>query len=381
MAKRKKKPHQPSEPLASEAASPPSSGLSKTQKRKLQKKRAQQTAAAARAAAAAEKQQQQQQQKAAAAAAAAAAPSSILSVVHEDDHVVAINKPAGLLAHPSPGYWDHGTVVHALESRERVQGYSPIGSHMLEARQSYTGEADSFIPRAIVHRLDKGTTGLMLIAKTEPAEAHLAEHFKRRTAPKTYIALLRGKPRADAVDGVSHGDPAARDRGATAAAALHVNASIGRDPERPGKMRVAEDGKAARSVVRMHGWREGISLVSVDIYSGRQHQIRVHCAHLSAPILDDDAYGSAIPQDLRARLGLAPMRGRGRPRPLLHAWAMQVTWPPPGGSHVTAHTGTGAPPGNLHLSAPLPADMRAIVRQLWPDLADAEPGEWPVIAS
>ena len=153
-------------------------------KRKLQKRRAklqqrqqwqqEHPPVAADEKPAAEKKRAAKKAKAAVLAAAGSASTqtlaAALAVIHEDEHLIAINKPAGLLCHPSPGFWEHGTVVHALGARERTPGYSELGAHMLEARRSYTGEADSFIPRAIVHRLDRHTTGVMLVAKTELAE-------------------------------------------------------------------------------------------------------------------------------------------------------------------------------------------------------------------
>ena len=146
---------------SSSADHAPLDNLTKTQKRKLQKKRHKQLAAAVNA----EQRQKNKKQQA-----VTSNPTTSLGVVYEDQHMIAINKPAGLLAHGSHAAMERGTVVHALSARARVAGYSPIGAHMLEARQSQTGEADSFIPRAIVHRLDRGTTGLMLIAKSELAE-------------------------------------------------------------------------------------------------------------------------------------------------------------------------------------------------------------------
>lgn len=325
--------------------------ISKAQKRNAQKRRAaqkrrderQDDAATSKKQPKKQPKQPKQQQ---------AGPSA-LPVVHEDEHVVAINKPAGLLCHPSPGYWEHGTVVHELAARQRLPGFSPIPPEMLGERQSHTGEADSVIPRAIVHRLDRGTTGLMLIAKTTLAEAHLTQQFKGRTTRKKYVALLHGRLRDT---GAGRSMP--RQPGE-----IFVDAPIGRDPARPGKMRVDGDGsKAAQSVVHVHAYcaSSRVALVSVDLLTGRQHQIRVHCAHLGAAVANDEAYGTDVAsfRQLAAPLGPLP-----RARPLLHAWSMAVPHP------VSAL-------GTLEVHAPLPADMQRIVAQLWPQLS-TDPSAWP----
>jgi 23S rRNA pseudouridine1911/1915/1917 synthase len=346
-------------PVATPAPSPPppavsSEGivLSKTQKRKLQKRRA------------AERQRQ------AAAATRGPPPSSArtkespasaasLGVVHEDEHLIAINKPVGLLCHPSPGFWDHGTVVHALAARERTAGYSEIGVHMLEARRSHTGEADSFIPRAIVHRLDRGTSGLMLIAKSELAEERLTEQFKRRGTSKTYVALLCGAPRHTAAPACS------RIQLLDGGASFRVDAPIEADPSRPGKMIVGPRGKEAASIVHVHAHSmrgpQELCLVSVELLTGRQHQIRVHCAQcLGAPLANDSAYNGAR------------LAGVAKNRPLLHAWAMNVPHP--------AARGADAPPP-LDVRAPLPGDMLALIAQHFPELVAADPSSWPRLNS
>ena len=145
-----------------ETALPPAEALSKAAKRRAQKKRAQQQKAQAPPP---PKQPKQPKQRSAAPSQRAALP-----VVYEDAYMLAINKPAGMVCHPCPGFWDRGTVVHALEGRERLPGYTPLDSEMLSARLGPTSECDSFIPRAIVHRLDRGTTGLLVVAKTAEAE-------------------------------------------------------------------------------------------------------------------------------------------------------------------------------------------------------------------
>lgn len=103
-----------------------------------------------------------------------------LMVLHEDPDVLAVNKPPGMVCHPCPGFLNGGTVIHALEKRQRIPGFSPLQPEMLEPRVEPTGEDDSFIPRAVVHRLDRGTTGVLLLAKTAVAEVGSSTQYPRR---------------------------------------------------------------------------------------------------------------------------------------------------------------------------------------------------------
>lgn len=280
------------------------------------------------------------------------APGSI-ERVFEDADVLAIDKPAGMLSHPSPGFWTHGTVAHAL-ALPPLAGRIPKA--MLEERKASSGEKDSVIPRAVVHRLDRGTTGLMLLAKTPRAEAHLAAQFRARGAKKRYVALLHNLPRLRATAAAGGGAPAAH--------RLYVDAPIGRDAQRPGAMCVLPlpEGKSAVSVFHVHAHcaQRALSLVSVELHTGRQHQIRVHAARvLGAPVANDETYGERpAVERLRCEFG-----NLGRGRPLLHSWALDVPHPNP------------AATGGLSLRCPLPADMLQIIQRAWPHLSP-EPSEW-----
>ena len=267
---------------------------------------------------------------------------------------------------------------------------------MLEARQSHTGEADSFIPRAIVHRLDRGTTGLMLIAKSEVAEQQLTEHFKQRTTVKRYVALLSGWPNASApgaaaIDDEDGSASSGGGLGGGGGMRIHIDVPIDRDPNRPGKMRAVVPnggqglslsrgggGKAARSILYIHAHSAelNVTLCSVDLLTGRQHQIRVHCAHLGAPLINDDAYGSAtgVGAGRSGSASLCEQLGPfARGRPLLHAWSMEVERP---------QATTPTPRPTLTLRAPLPPDMHAVIAKLWPDLAQTVgPSEWPLLSA
>eukprot|EP00965_Chrysotila_dentata_P022451 743286-Pleurochrysis_carterae.AAC.4 len=220
-------------------------------------------------------------------------------------------------------------------------------------RLSYTGEADSAIPRAIVHRLDRGTTGVLLIAKTARAEEHLANQFRSRTTRKRYVALLHGTLQA------SKSSRLEEDGG------LYIDAPIGRalHADARGAMVVEPSGKPAQSTLHVHAIDESrrVVLVSVDLHTGRQHQIRVHCAHLGAPVANDDVYGDGA-SAFRACFASASLR---RGRPLLHAWSLSVAHP-----HTAAR---------LEVAAPLPPDMRRLVSELWPSIG-LDPAEWPRVA-
>ncbi|KAL1521841.1 hypothetical protein AB1Y20_021492 [Prymnesium parvum] len=281
---------------------------------------------------------------------------SSLPVVFEDESVLAVNKPAGMVCHPCPGFWQGGSVIDALETRQRVPGYSPLAREMLQARARPTGEDDSFIPRAVVHRLDRGTTGLLVLAKTTEAEARLAEEFRSRGAKKRYVAIVFGKLQPNAGSGSFE-----------LQSSVLVDAPIAFDPSRPGKVVVGEEhrgGKPARSIIHLHGYSAAhcLSLVSVELLTGRTHQIRAHCAYLGAPIVNDGDYAAeSTVKAFRAKsaeLGVPLSRGR----PLLHAYSLQVN-----------HPERGHP---LALHAPLPPDMAMLINKLWPTLNE-EPQRWP----
>ncbi|EOD32850.1 hypothetical protein EMIHUDRAFT_230216 [Emiliania huxleyi CCMP1516] len=241
--------------------------------------------------------------------------SGSLPVLHEDQHVIAVDKPAGMLSHASEGD-SSASLVDALAGRQVVAGHSPLSEEMLMPRLAPTGEPDSHIPRCVVHRLDRGTSGALLLAKTPQAEAALGAAFRSRTTAKRYIALLSGRPNPPRpVGGAS-----ARERPEAEGGGIAVEAPLGRDAARPG-----------RSVVDAAGGKPASS-----------------------------AGGPAF----RASLGV--LAGVRRGRPLLHAWSMSVPHPAP-----------AAPP--LQVRAPLPPDMAALVERLWPELG-LDPAAWPQLS-
>jgi 23S rRNA pseudouridine1911/1915/1917 synthase len=190
-------------------------------------------------------------------------------VVYEDEHILVLIKPCGLVVHPSPGY-SSGTLVNALLFR--VKHLSGIGG---------------WERPGIVHRLDKNTAGLMVVAKTDKAHLRLAEEFKERRVLKLYRALISGLPKED--EGV-------------------IEKPIWRHPKDRKKFWVSQEGKPAKTEYRVlkRFEKHHISLLELRIYTGRTHQIRVHLSSLGYPMLGDITYGfkpSSVGENLKKLLG------------------------------------------------------------------------------
>lgn len=205
---------------------------------------------------------------------AARAENIPLTIVYEDADVLVIDKPAGLVVHPAPGHTS-GTVVNAL------LGHAP---------EAAAAGGDELRP-GIVHRLDKDTSGLLVVAKNGQALRFLSNQFKERTAEKTYIALLHG-----------HLSPA---RG-------EIDAPIGRDARYRQRMAIAAAGRAARTGYRVVRYIGEYTLVEAMLYTGRTHQIRVHFAGIGHPVAGDAIYGRrrALPGLSRQFLHAARLRLR-----------------------------------------------------------------------
>ncbi|MDD3887078.1 MAG: RluA family pseudouridine synthase [Victivallaceae bacterium] len=223
-------------------------------------------------------------------------------ILYEDDAMLVINKPAGVVVHPAAGNPD-GTVVNALLGR-----YPQLAGE-LACGNSRPG---------IVHRLDKDTSGCLVVAKTADAQFKLCTAFAGHEIKKTYLTLVRGVP---------------------AKPELEISTLIGRHPVNRQKMAVVErNGKPAITRYRLEksGEVDGvvISLLSVRILTGRTHQIRVHLSSIGLPVLGDAVYGGA-----RARIA-------GVERQLLHAWKIEL--PHPSDGHI------------VKLAAPIPPDFLAI---------------------
>ena len=220
-----------------------------------------------------------------------------LAIVFEDEHLLVIHKPAGLVVHPAPGNWS-GTLLNGLLSH-------------------HSGAA--LLPRAgIVHRLDKDTSGLMVVAKTLPAMAALVRQIGAREVRRIYLALVHGRV---AWDNIS------------------IEAPIGRDPVSRLRMAVVATGKPARTdVAQLAAWpgiagdgKGTVTAVRCRLHTGRTHQIRVHLSSRGHALVGDATYGG------RSMLGLA--------RQALHA--AELAFEHPHGGHLVT------------FSAPLPADLAA----------------------
>jgi len=177
-----------------------------------------------------------------------------LDIIFENDDLLIVNKPAGMVVHPAAGH-DSGTLVHA------VLGYDPD-------MEGIGGEERP----GLVHRLDKETSGLIVLAKNERAHRWLQDQFRLRTVEKTYLALVDGKPPT----------PTGR-----------VEASIGRDPSHRKKMAIVSAGKGREAVSEyktLESFRDH-TLLEFHPLTGRTHQIRLHCQFLGCPIVGDSVYG------------------------------------------------------------------------------------------
>jgi 23S rRNA pseudouridine1911/1915/1917 synthase len=199
-----------------------------------------------------------------------------LSVVYEDDDVLIIDKPAGLITHPAPGQTS-GTLVNALLARGGIAAYGTVAG------------ADR---PGIVHRLDRDTSGLIVVARNDRAQAALMAQLKARRVKKTYLALVHGAV------------PAENGR---------IEAPIGRDPRQYSRMAVIATGKPSVTGYRVRERFAGWTLLEVDLHTGRTHQIRVHLASIGHPVAGDPVYAT----------GTARSGPDGLGRLFLHSWRIE----------------------------------------------------------
>jgi 23S rRNA pseudouridine1911/1915/1917 synthase len=234
-----------------------------------------------------------------------------LDILYEDKHIVVVDKPAGLVVHPAPGHFS-GTLVNAL--LHHCPDLAGIGAELRPG---------------IVHRLDKDTSGTLVVAKNASALEGLAAQFKARTVRKDYLALVHGR---------------------MAAAAGTIRLPIGRHPV--DRKRMSTQSRSPRQAET--GWRverafDAFSLLRVDLRTGRTHQIRVHCAAIHHPIVGDPVYAhrrpAPAPLKEPARSLLAGVR-----RQMLHAWRLELSHPSSGERRL--------------FESPLPADMLELIAAL-----------------
>jgi len=196
-----------------------------------------------------------------------------LKVVFEDADLVVIDKPAGMVVHPAPGH-QSGTLVHALLGRGGT--WSTAGGA---------------VRPGIVHRLDRGTSGLIVVARNDASHRSLSAQLSDRTLSRTYLAIVRGRLKADAGE---------------------LEGPIGRHPKDRKRMAVVEGGRYARTRYAVLERKRNHTLLRCELDTGRTHQIRVHLAALGHPIAGDDEYGGREP---------------GVARPMLHAWRLRLRHP------------------------------------------------------
>jgi 23S rRNA pseudouridine1911/1915/1917 synthase len=226
-----------------------------------------------------------------------------LDIVHEDAALLVINKPAGLVVHPGSGNWQ-GTLLNGL-----LHHHAPLAG----------------IPRAgIVHRLDKDTSGLLVVAKTLEAQTDLVRQLQARTVARQYLALVHGVVARDGV----------------------VDAPIGRHQTQRTRMAVSEHGRAARTHYRVLERYAKATLLECSLDTGRTHQIRVHLQSIGHPLVGDPVYraGRRISHE-KAPGPLASFK-----RQALHAYRLGLVHPSSGAA--------------MQWEAPLPEDMRALLGAL-----------------
>ncbi len=210
-----------------------------------------------------------------------------IDIVHEDDDLAVIDKAPGMVVHPGPGHPD-GTLVNAL--LHELGGLSGVGGELRPG---------------IVHRLDKGTSGLMVVAKHDAAHRHLAAQFADHSAGRRYLAVCLGAPDED--------------RGV-------VESHLGRHPSDRVRMAsvTASQGRRALTHWRVRGRSGRLTVIECRLETGRTHQVRVHLADLRLPIVGDGLYGprrEAVPVAIRELLA------KDGSRPMLHAWRLAFTHP------------------------------------------------------
>ena len=237
-----------------------------------------------------------------------------LAIRFEDEHLIVIDKPAGLVVHPAPGN-PEGTLVNAL---------------LAHCGDSLAGIGGVRRP-GIVHRLDKDTSGLLVVAKTEPAHRALSRDFAGRRIERAYSAFVWGVPVPSAGE---------------------ISGNIGRSPQNRKKMAVVGESRGKPAVTRYRveqRFKDHAALIECRLLTGRTHQIRVHLAHAGHPLIGDPVYGTRSGRTV-ARMGLAGVEIAAFSRQALHARLLGFIHPASG--------------EKLRFESPLPRDMAGLLKSL-----------------
>jgi 23S rRNA pseudouridine1911/1915/1917 synthase len=209
-----------------------------------------------------------------------------IDIVYEDETLVVVNKPAGLVVHPAAGIHS-GTLANAL------------AYHFEQLPGSGAG-----VRPGIVHRLDRDTSGLLVVAKTEAALENLSDQFRDRTVFKSYVALVHGRLQTDSG---------------------RIEQPLARDPANRTRMAVVRGGRSALSLYRVRQRFDRFTLLDVELKTGRTHQIRVHLAWLRHPVVGDETYGAGRDNTIQDAKLRARVRNLGRQ--FLHAEKLAFTHP------------------------------------------------------
>ena len=212
-----------------------------------------------------------------------------IDIVYEDEAIVVVNKPAGLVVHPAAGIHS-GTLANAL------------AYHFQQLPDGGAG-----VRAGIVHRLDRDTSGLLVVAKTEAALEHLSDQFRDRTVFKSYAALVHGRVTAESG---------------------RIDQPLARDPSNRTRMAVVRGGRSALSLYRVRQRFDRFTLLDVELKTGRTHQIRVHLAWLKHPVVGDETYGAGRDNTIQDAQIRARVRNLGRH--FLHAEKLAFTHPQSG---------------------------------------------------
>ena len=272
-------------------------------------------------------------------------------ILYEDSSLLVIDKPAGLVVHPAAGNFS-GTLIQGLVALGKV--------------------AHSGVRGGLVHRLDKGTSGVMVVARTESAETLLAEQFAQHSIERRYVALVAGVPqlKAGRIEGVLGRNPQNRQKMALLADAMGEGEAKAEARQKRGKRsdtqyRVRATFSATGDTKGKAGCKAGakqVSLLELRPGTGRTHQIRVHCTALGHPVLGDPTYGggtrhlSALISSLVSSSATeTPLESLGR-RPFLHAWRLDFTHPESN--------------ERLSFTAPLPEDFCMLLQALGAEKSD-----------